>query len=649
MSDFHSSLHVDTHPSSAVSTGTSPFVELFRARAKDTAPSKHLLVGPETLTYGQALDRVARLATFFRDRGLACGDRGVIVTADEVAVTTLFLGMLGSGITPIVLDSEATEAELHVLLAASDALIVFLDENVIARLHPNDLKAYRTRIVRLAKQDSLRYAPQGALGASASTDGEMREAYPAMLSALTPALSLPADIPAACAAYILFTSGTTSTPKGVEVSHGALFTCYKTMSRQFGYSADSRILNVLPIFHADGLSEGVVMTFFCGATLHRPIRFAVQQIPALLDTVHREHITHFHATPTMLALIDRACSEDLHPFATTNFHHVISSGGPLPEALWRRFEDRFQTQIVNVYGLTEAARELLYSGPDEVTRKVGTNGKPVGCEARIIGDDGCPLARGKVGELVFRSVNFMTGYFRRPEETAAVLRDGWLYTGDLAVEDADGFYSIIGRKKNVIITGGLNVYPEDISRTISRMPGVADVVTLGIPDETWGERVVSCIVANQPAGASADDVIAYCRTHLSKEKLPSHVLVLDELPRGPTGKVALPQIKKLIAETLEASQAGTASPKFSGSEIASRVLELAARCFKTPVTELSLDSEPETTAGWNSLAHIEFILSLETEFGIKISPAEMLSIVTLGDAVEFINSIHSNQEGRHRP
>ncbi len=624
----------------------SPFVELFRTRAKDTAPSKYLLVSPETLTYGEALDCVARLATFFHDRGIACGERGVIVTADEVAVTTLFLGMLGSAITSIVLDPGATAAELHALLAASDASILFMDEDVIARLHPDDLKAYSTRIVPLARQDSPGCAPQGPLEARATMDSEMRDVYPAVLSTVTPALSLPTDIPAVCPAYILFTSGTTSTPKGVEVSHGALFACYETMSRQFGYSADSQILNVLPIFHADGLSEGVVMTFFCGATLHRPIRFSVQQIPALLDTVDRQQITHFHATPTMLALVDRACDKDLHPFESANFHHIISSGGPLPEALWRRFETRFRTKIVNVYGLTEAARELLYSGPDEATRKIGTNGKPVGCEARIIGDDGCPVASGKVGELVFRSVNFMTGYFRRPEETAAVIRDDWLHTGDLAVEDADGFYSIIGRKKNVIITGGLNVYPEDVSQTISKMPGVADVVTLGIADETWGERVVSCIVTNRPGGASADDVIAYCRAHLSKEKIPSHVIVLDELPRGPTGKVVLPQVTKLVAETLEASRADTVLPKSSGSDIASRVLELAARCFKTPVTELSLDSEPETTAGWNSLAHIEFILSVETEFGIKIAPADMLSIVTLGAAVEFLSSVELDQEVR---
>ncbi len=353
--------------------------------------------------------------------------------------------------------------------------------------------------------------------------------------------------------------------------------------------------------------------------------------------------------PTVLALIARLGDEFSDAFRTDAFRFISSTAGPLDERLWRAFEKRFGTMVVNSYGLTETVCEGFYCGPSSATRRIGTIGKPIDIEVRLVDNAGKDVPQGEIGEIILRGTCVMKGYFKAPEETAKVLRDGWLYTGDLAVKDTDGFYSIVGRKKNVIITGGLNVYPEDISRTISRMPGVADVVTLGIPDETWGELVVSCVMANQPGGISGDDVISYCRTHLSREKVPSHVLVLDDLPRGPAGKAALPQIKKLIAETLAASPAGTAPPKSSGSEIASRVLELAARCFKTPVAELSLDSEPETTAGWNSLAHIDFILSREVEFGIKISPNEMLSIVTLGDAVEFINSVHSNQEGRQKP
>ena len=190
--------------------------------------------------------------------------------------------------------------------------------------------------------------------------------------------------------------------------------------------------------------------------------------------------------------------------------------------------------------------------------------------------------------------------------------------------------------KNVIITGGLNVYPEDVSRTITRMPAVADAVTVGVPDATWGERVVSCVVPKASAMLAPEDVIAHCRAHLSREKVPSEVFVLDELPRGPSGKIALPHVRQIVAERLAGRSAAPASAGDGAAGIDDRVLAIAARSFKTAVGDLSLDSEPESTAGWTSLAHVDFLMNLEHEFGLTISPAEMLSIETLADAVELV-------------
>ncbi len=626
----------------------SPFVGLFDLRSRPTdQPRPFLVADVQTLTYPAMADIARRLATLFRERGLRCGDRGVIASFDDVVVASLFLGMLASGITAVVLDPDASEAELRVLLAASDASILFLDDEVLARLRREDRADQEQDVVLVVAIRQARDSAEGPEGRHATHTVGPNAIYPDLLDRLVPAPTLPSDVPAATTAYILFTSGTTSTPKGVMVSHSALYACFETMCRQFGYTESSRILNVLPMFHADGLCEGAAMAYFCGATLHRPMRFAVQRITPLLETIAREGITHFHAVPTMLALIERGMEEQTMPFAGPHFRHVISSGGPLPEDLWRRFESRFGVRITNVYGLTEAARELLYCGPDEETRRVGTNGKPVGCEARIVDDDGNMVATGQVGELLFRAENFMTGYLDAPEETAALLRDGWLYTGDLAVRDADGFYTITGRKKNVIISGGINVYPEDVSRAIARMPGIVDAVTLGVADETWGERVVSCVVTARPGAPTAEQVIEHCRAHMAREKVPSQVLILEQLPRGPSGKVALPEVRSLVAARLAAAEAQVSDAiAWSPEQVSERVMQLAAQSFKTTLSELTLDSEAESTPGWSSLAHMDFLLGIESTFGLKLSPADMLSIISLGDAIDLVLEVVARRASR---
>ena len=460
---------------------------------------------------------------------------------------------------------------------------------------------------------------------------------------------LPATIPGDTSGFILFTSGTTSRPKGVEVSHAAIAAHMVTMHRQYGYGEDSVILNGLPLHHSDGINHGAVNVMAAGATLYRSGAFSVQQLPKILDMIPRFGITHMITVPTVLALIARLGEEFSNAFRQPAFRFISSTAGPLDERLWRAFEERFGTMLVNSYGLTETICEGFYCGPTDETRRIGTIGKPIDIEVRIVDASGRGVAQGEMGELILRGACVMKGYFNAPEETQAVLRDGWLRSGDLAVCDRDGFYQITGRKKNVVISGGINVYPEDVSRAISLMPGVADVVTLGVPDEMWGERVVCCVVAEAAQTVSSDAVVDYCRAHLSREKVPSHVFMLDALPRGPSGKVALPQVRKTVMDLLATEAASSHRGAHAlGDSVAQRVLELASSSFRTPVDELSLDSESETTAGWNSLAHMDFLMSIEATFGLRIAPADVMSIVTLGDAIEHVTQALQQPQAQPR-
>jgi long-chain acyl-CoA synthetase len=342
-------------------------------------------------------------------------------------------------------------------------------------------------------------------------------------------------------------------------------------------------------------------------------------------------VTHFVTVPSVIALIANLDDQHDECFATEDFRFVISTAAHLDEMLWRRFEARFQPQIVNVYGLTETVCEGLYCGPDLATRRIGTIGKPVDCAARIVDEAGRDVAPGTTGELILRGDNVMRGYFRMPDETAAVLKDGWFYTGDLAATDEDGFYRIVGRKKSVIITAGMNVYPEDVTTVLRRIPGVLDAVTFGMPDDAWGERVVSCVMPVPGQVLSVAGIAAQFLERASREKLPLEIHIVDDLPRGPAGKVILADVKAMIDRPRPRRHSAPVS-----DDIGERVLTVGASTFKTDVGSLSLESNATSTAGWNSLAHVEFLLALETEFDVRLAPRDVMTIVTLGDAVRVL-------------
>ncbi len=620
----------------------SPSAALFRfVERADFGDKPCVVLGEQVLHYGGLLDLMRRTGELFAELGIVLGDRIVICSDHEIETLALYLAAMRLGVTPALIDPQSSADEARVLVRAARAKALFADDRLLtAGDFRSDLEpgAHVVPVRPLAGWGGRTLFPGVATPADAS--------YPARLQGLAGNMPLP-DVPGGTSAFILFTSGTTSRPKGVEVSHAAVQAHMATMHRQYGYDEGSRVINGLPLHHSDGINHGPVNLVAAGGTLLRTGPFSVQRLPAILGLVRQHAATHMITVPTVLSLIARLGEAFTDSFRTPDFRFVSSTAGPLEPALWRNFEQRFGTMVVNAYGLTETVCEGFYCGPTPETRRIGTIGKPIDLDVRIIDAAGRDVADGEMGELILRGSCVMKGYFDAPEETAAVLRDGWLYTGDLAVRDADGFYNITGRKKNVVITGGVNVYPEDVSRTLLLMPGITDAVTIGVPDPTFGERVVSCVTVDGEAATpvTPGDVIAFCRERLAREKVPSHVYLIDEMPRGPAGKIALPQVKSLVA-ALEAEReqaaraaAGGAGGMHTREAVQRQVLEIAARCFQVGVDALSLDAEPETTEGWNSLAHMDFLVALEAAFGVQIAPEAMLDIVTLGDAADHLCSL----------
>jgi len=606
------------------------------------AAKPFVIQGGEALTYGALRNCMVRTAAFLADCGIGIGDRIVICCESDLAVIALYLSAMRVGVTPALIDPNSSPDEELALVGAARARAVFVDQ------------------VRMVSQSRLqgKLLPGGRLFAvaagpfvveltAACSVSPALESYPGVLGKFGAAAGLPDSIHESTSAFILFTSGTTSRPKGVEVSLGAVTSHMGTMHRQYGYDDNSVVMNSLPLHHSDGINHGPVNIMAAGGTLLRSGAFSVQQLPQILDSIARQGVSHLITVPTVIALIHRLGDAFTDVFRTPSFRFISSTAGPLDERLWRAFEERFGTMIVNSYGLTETVCEGFYCGPSLETRRIGTIGKPIDIEVRIIDANGQAVQPGEMGELILRGTCVMKGYFAAPEETDEVLRDGWLHTGDLAVCDNDGFYMLTGRKKNVIICGGINVYPEDVSRALGQMPGIREVVTVGIPDDTWGERVVSCVVPEEHGTPSAEQAIDFCRRHMSREKVPSAVFVVEELPRGASGKVALPEVKRLVAEiTRKASASSAARVVEDHDAISKKVFDLAVQCFNASLADLSADSEPESTEGWSSLAHMDFLLALESTFGIKLAPGDMLEIVTLGDAIAYVQDRLRARSGR---
>ncbi|MCP8941009.1 AMP-binding protein [Alsobacter sp. SYSU M60028] len=601
-----------------VGVAATEFETLFESRRR--LGTKLLLDGREKLTYAELIDRVDRLPDWLRRCGVAPGGRVVVATQSAAAIATLFLGALRHDFTLVVLDPEASALERETVIGLVEPSLVLSDRPEGAAGVP---------YIRVSDE------PAGGGGLldrllSRRRPQAQADTFPAVVSACEPLRGAPAAPPASTA-LVLFTSGTTSQPKGVELSRRALLAQLDTFRRVYGYDERSRILNPVPMHHTDGLLQGAASAFVGGGTVLRHGSFQMQDLPALMHAIYDRQVTHFIAVPTLLSLMLRLGPEFDDTFRTPHFRFIRSSAGYLDRPVWDAVEARFGVEVTNAYGLTECVCEAIYCGPRPETRRLGTIGKPIDVEVRFVDPDGRDVATGETGELLLTGPTLMSGYFRAPEETAKVLRDGWLATGDLASMDADGFVSIRGRRKNLVIRGGININPQEVSEQVTALAGVRDAVAVGMPDPVWGEKLVACVIADDGADLTPQAIIRHCRAVMAPEKVPNEAHVLERMPRGPAGKVVLSELKEMIAERERAAREAGA-----GTDVEERVYAVAASVFNVERERLGPDSNPDGTEGWDSFAHLTLMQELEQLLSIRFSPQEIMSIESLGELVAAV-------------
>ncbi len=335
-------------------------------------------------------------------------------------------------------------------------------------------------------------------------------------------------------AVIVYTSGTTGTPKGAELTHYQLYMNADTPGRLFGIRDDDVVMVVLPLFHVFGLSSQLNVCVRFGATMSLVPRFDPATV---LEVIQRDGVTIFEGVPTMyVALLHHPGLED---FDLSTLRIGVSGGAPIPAEVIDAFEKTFGIVILEGYGLTETASTTTFN-VSAAERKIYSVGKPIwGVEVQIWDDDNQPLPAGSdnVGEIVIRGVNMMRGYFHNPEATAEAFAGGWFHSGDLGYRDEDGFYFIVDRKKDLIIRGGYNVYPREVEEAFFTHPAVALAAVVGVPDDRLGEEVKAYVELKPGTSATEQELIDHMKARVAAYKYPRTVEIRDSLPMGPTGKV----------------------------------------------------------------------------------------------------------------
>jgi len=505
----------------------------------------------EQLTYAELLSRAERLAMVFVREGLRPGDRvGILLPNLPETIVALFATWIAGGVVVSLSPLMVAEEVASLVQATGCRVVVTLDVLSPLVCHGDatpELVVHTTLAGRLSRLEQLGYAwvrfQKVGFGSVCPNARVLRmdEAIQSVSQGLEPnggGIHEPA--------FVLPTGGTTGHPKAVTLSHHNLVAQAWQLSHwSRGHHGEETILAVLPFFHSYGLSTSVMMGAALGATLVMHHRFHPVSTVRLIE---KKRPTMFLAVPAMLnALNTKVLRDRKHDLSS--LHSVISGGAPLPAAVAEEFQEHSGATIVEGYGLSEAS-PVTHVGPLDGNAIPGTIGLPISdTDARIVasgeGVTGKALPPGEVGELIVRGPQVMLGYWNDPEATSQVIRDGWLFTGDLASRDEQGFFRIVDRKKDLIITSGFNVYPADVEETMRGCPGVVDIAVVGVPDETRGEVVKAVVVVESGKSFDRRAFDAFARDHLSAHKKPRIVEVREEdLPRNFLGKVLRRELRE---------------------------------------------------------------------------------------------------------
>ncbi len=460
-----------------------------------------------TLGYGLLEQAAMRVATLLTERGVGPGERVALMLPNVPHFVLAYYGILRAGAVVVPLNVLNKRREVEYYLRDSGARLIFVWSDFMGEAQP-------------AAQSS-------GCECVAIAPGEFEQT----LFQTAPTETL-VERRAEETAVLLYTSGTTGTPKGAELTHDNLLRNCQASRDLFDLGDGTVVLGALPLFHSFGQTCAMNTCVLAGGTLTLLPRF--DPVKAL-QIIERDRVEVFEGVPSMYGAMLHV--PDHGRYDTSTLRCCASGGAAMPVELMRSFEREFGCQILEGYGLSETSPVASFNHPDR-ERKPGSIGTPIaGVQMRVVDDADHEVAPGEVGEIVVRGHNVMKGYWGRPEATAEALRGGWFHTGDLARVDADGYFFIVDRKKDMIIRNGLNVYPREVEEVLYEHPAVREAAVIGMPHDEYGEEVGAAVSLKEGATATPEEIRDFVKDQIAAFKYPRRVWIVDELPKGPTGKI----------------------------------------------------------------------------------------------------------------
>jgi fatty-acyl-CoA synthase len=475
----------------------------------------------ESLTYRELNDRATRLANHLRHRsGVRSGDRVAVLAMNRSEILEAFFAVSKLTAILVPLNYRLTQSELQYIIEDCEPSVLLYESEFASTA--------QSLCEQLSIQNSL------------SFDGP-EENYEQALAAAGVA-AIEEEFDPEMPALIIYTSGTTGRPKGALLSHRML--TWNSINTTTGWDIASTDISTvhMPLFHTGGFNVLTLPLLHVGGTV---VMLRTFEVVKVLEALEKHRCTLFFGVPTTFQMMLEAPQFEATDLSAMRY--FISGGAPCPVPLIEEIQKR-GIAFTQGYGLTEVGPNCFRLGLEDAVRKAGSIGFPTfHSEARIVDEKGHDVVRGEIGELLLRGGHVCSGYWRNSEATAAALCDGWFYTGDLARQDEDGYYYIAGRAKDMIISGGENIYPAEVEAVLHEHPAISSVALIGLPDPKWGEQPVAVVIVYKNSDVSAGEIIEFCSGKLARYKIPKQVFFVEEFPLLASGKV----YKRVLKEEIE--------------------------------------------------------------------------------------------------
>ncbi len=494
-------------------------------------PNATYFIAPHSgrsLTFTELRDSCVAVSALLAARGAQPGDHVSLVLGNGIQTVRLLLGAMYGGycVHPVNLLSQPEQ--MRYVIEHADARIIFAAPEWIERLR--DLTATIARPIDLIAVDPDSTLLPGETAVQGAGEASIDPAPDAL-------------------ALLMYTSGTTGKPKGVMLTHENLAANALAISREHRLGNSDRVAAVLPLYHINGFAVTMLAPLAHGGSLVMSPKFSAA---GFWNMAIDHGCTWLNVVPTIVSYLLEGAAPAREQLSSIRF--CRSASAALPPEHHRAFEAKFGVGIIETMGLTETVAPAFSNPIEPHLRKIGSVGRASGCDARVVDQIGAPIADGSIGEIVIRGPQVTPGYYKDPDASAAAFFPGhWLRSGDLGYRDTDGFFFVTGRIKELIIKGGENIAPREIDEALLRHPAVLDAAAVGIPDRHYGQDIMACVIVRDGQRCTEQELRDFCSRELGRYKTPKVIRFVNDLPRGPSGKVQRLKLAELAPDTSAAA------------------------------------------------------------------------------------------------